>query len=131
MKRQEQSEQIQLISWCEWQGGRYPILRRIYHIPNGGKRTRVEAAIFKRMGVKAGVPDLFLPAGENGKHGLYIELKSDTGRPSKAQLDWVEYLMREGYEVAVCRGWMQAADTIVRYLGLPLRVSPLYNGGDE
>ena len=130
MKRQEQNEQITFIRWCEVMGATVPDLRRIYHIPNGGKRGKVEAAIFKAMGVRAGVPDLFLPVASGNKHGLYIEMKADKGKPTENQLDWLEYLARAGYEVAICYDWMRAADTTVRYLGLPARVSPLYNGED-
>ena len=44
-------------------------------MPNGGKRNPAEAARFKAMGVKAGVPDLCLPVPMNGYAGLYIEMK--------------------------------------------------------
>ena len=31
-----------------------------FHAPNGGGRSKVEAAIFKGLGVKPGVPDLII-----------------------------------------------------------------------
>jgi hypothetical protein len=31
-----------------------------FHVPNGGWRSRIEAAILKGLGVRAGVPDVFL-----------------------------------------------------------------------
>ena len=45
------------------------------HVPNGGLRNKIVAAKLKRMGVKAGVPDvlIFNPAAENC--GVAIELK--------------------------------------------------------
>jgi hypothetical protein len=111
-------------------GSTYRVLQRFYHIPNGGKRSKMEAAIFKAMGVRAGVPDLFLPVASGNKHGLYIEMKADKGKPTENQLDWLDYLAHAGYEVAICYDWLHAADTTIKYLGLPARLSPLYNGED-
>jgi len=60
MNHIEDNEQICLMEWAAAQSGKFPELSLIFHIPNGGKRNAREAARFKRMGVKAGVPDLFL-----------------------------------------------------------------------
>lgn len=43
--------------------------------PNGGRRNKAEAAKLKAMGVRKGIPDLFLPIPRQGYHGLYIETK--------------------------------------------------------
>ena len=40
-------------------------------ITNGGKRDKATATALKRQGVKAGVPDVVLPAVRAGYHGLY------------------------------------------------------------
>src|SRR5262245_8586399 len=53
-----------------------------WHHPAGGYRSPVEAAIFKSIGNKAGLPDLFLL--RQGK--LYgLELKPEGGRLSPTQ----------------------------------------------
>ena len=31
-----------------------------FHCPNGGKRSKIEASIFKGLGVKAGIPDVLI-----------------------------------------------------------------------
>jgi len=82
-RRSEATEQETLIQWCGWQQSKYPELKLIYHIPNGGSRNTLEAANLKRQGVKAGVPDLCLPVARNGFHGLYIEMKygKNNGEP--------------------------------------------------
>lgn len=68
-------------------------------------------------GVKAGVPDLCLPVPRGEFHGLYIELKRVRGsRTSDFQVGWMESLMKQGYCVALCKGWEQAAQTIIEYL---------------
>lgn len=75
----EDEEQIALFRWAAMMEWKYPQLRRLYHIPNGGKRTKAEAGIFKAMGVKSGVPDVHLPVARGGYHGLYIEMKRTKG----------------------------------------------------
>src|SRR5262245_4461114 len=53
-----------------------------WHHPAGGYRSPIEAAIFKSIGAKAGLPDLLLL--RRGK--LYgLELKPEGGRLSPAQ----------------------------------------------
>ena len=70
----EDREQEAVIQWAFYEAGRLPGVDLIYAIPNGGSRNKIEAAHLKRQGVKAGVPDLFLPVARQGKHGLYIEI---------------------------------------------------------
>lgn len=54
-----------------------------YHPPNGGWRTKVEAAKFRRMGVRPGVPDIIL-IDMTGKH-YYLELKTKYGKLTDEQ----------------------------------------------
>ena len=112
----EAHEQAALMEWARMQAGRYPILARLHHIPNGGSRHPAEAANLKRQGVRSGVPDLCLPFPVGGKHGLYIEMKWGKNRPTRPQREWLAYLESAGYAVAVCYGWQEAADVIMRYL---------------
>ena len=70
----ESVEQQLLFRWARFYVSKYPELALLYHIPNGGSRRKSEAGRFKAEGVKAGVPDLFLPAARENFHGLYIEI---------------------------------------------------------
>ena len=115
-ERTEAQEQEALIEWCELNKGRHPELARILHIPNGGYRTPAEAAHFKRLGVKAGVPDLLLPYPVGDHHGLWIELKSLSGKPSQAQREWILWLRDQGYCAYICRGAESAIRCIEMYL---------------
>jgi hypothetical protein len=54
-----------------------------FHVPNGGYRTKAEAARMKWIGVLAGVPDLVL-LGRDGKIWL-IEVKAEGGALSADQ----------------------------------------------
>ena len=116
MQHIEDNEQIILFQWAQLQSGKFPELEMLYHIPNGGKRSKAEASRFKAMGVKAGVPDLCLPVPRGEYHGLYIELKAASGRTSAKQNEWLEWLSSNGYKTAVCYGWEQAAVAIKSYL---------------
>lgn len=113
----EEEEQIMLFNWARLKEHEHPCLRSMFHIPNGGKRKKSEAARFKAAGVKAGVPDIFLPHPQGRWHGLFIELKRrEHGRVSTNQTEFLSDLAREGFSVFVCYGWEQAAETIVEYL---------------
>lgn len=72
------------------------------HVPKGGYRGAIEAAIFKSLGVIAGVPDLLLIyAGKT--YGL--ELKAAKGgRLSPAQIRTQEQMRQAGAIVATASG---------------------------
>ena len=117
MLRSEHEEQTTLFRWALFARPRYPELALLFAIPNGGERHKAVAARMKAEGVRAGVPDLCLPVARAGFHGLYLELKTTAGRPSKAQRQWLQALALEGYRAEVCKGWLAAKDVIEDYLG--------------
>ena len=113
----EGQEQSTLFSWARMMTGKYPELWLLFHIPNGGSRGKAEAARFKAEGVKAGVPDLFLPVARGPYHGLFIEMKREKGgRLSDDQKTWLALLTDEHYLAQVCHGWKEAAALIEDYL---------------
>lgn len=138
MNASEHAEQVALFKWAEFAVGRWPVLDLLYAIPNGGlrparertdkcgRRVRfsVEAQKLRAEGVKSGVPDICLPVASGPFHGLYIELKTRTGRPSETQRRWVAALSRQGYRAEICRGWGQARTVIEEYLGPAETVDP-------
>lgn len=113
----EEEEQAILFRWAELNKATMPELALLYHIPNGGLRSKTEAARFKATGVKAGVPDICLPVARSEYHGLYIDLKRlKGGKISDEQKDWIRRLDEQGYAAVVCQGWKAAAELIVKYL---------------
>lgn len=71
-----------------------------FAIPNGGKRSRTEAAIMKGLGVVSGAPDLaFHWKGGSG----FIELKSIAGRQSINQWAWELRCKDLSIPYALCR----------------------------
>ena len=114
----EHTEQAAFIAWAAYQTGTYPELARIFAIPNGGHRHKAVAGRMKAEGVRAGVPDLFLPVARGGYHGLWMELKIKPNKVSEAQADWLEWLEGQGYAVSVCYGFDELVSTVEWYLEL-------------
>lgn len=113
----EAQEQAALFARCKAMEWKYPELRLLHHIPNGGSRNAAEAANLKRQGVKPGVPDICLSVARGRYHGLYIELKRRKGgRVSAAQQKFMTNLKQQGYFVIVCWGADQAYNVIIMYL---------------
>lgn len=116
LKRGEDTEQIAVIEWANWNRSHHPELELLFHVPNGGKRNATEAARFKAMGVKAGVPDLCLPVPRGGYAGLYIEMKYSKNKPTDNQRQWITDLQKQGYKVAVCWSAQDATRLLELYL---------------
>jgi len=116
----ESWEQSTLIQWWH-SGGRQslglPEQALLYSIPNGACKSPAAAQQFKREGLLAGVPDLFLAWPSGGRHGLYIEMKRRAGgRVSPEQTETMAALSAAGYSCAVCHGWNEAASAIATYI---------------
>lgn len=118
-KHYEDEEQISLMQQVAL---KFPtIVDILIHIPNGGSRKGgvIEGARFKRLGVKAGVSDLFLPLARHNKHGLWIEFKA--AKPhhspvSKMQQEWIDKMLENGYAAYVCYGVDEALKILENYL---------------
>lgn len=104
-----------------------PKLADLYHIPNGGKRGKIEAARMKSMGVRAGVHDFHLPNARGGYIGCWIELKAappHTGTISAEQRVWGGKMEAAGHYVRFCFGWIDAKKELERYINM-MEIRPL------
>ena len=72
-----------------------------FHVPNGGLRTKAEAARLKWQGVLAGVPDLVL-IGRDGQ-AWFLEVKTPGGYLSADQRDFADRCTALHIPFAVCR----------------------------
>lgn len=95
------SEHVHQRRYVEWVRLTHKV--RIFAIPNGGKRGRLEAMRLVVEGVSKGVPDLCVPAWR-----LWVEMKADGGRVTKEQTDWHDYLRSIGDTVIVAFGFDDA-----------------------
>lgn len=80
-----------------------------WHTPNGGKRSKREAAKLKEMGVRAGVPDLII-CQPNGRI-WFMEIKTPKGRVSDDQKAFIHDVEANGFApVFVVRSIAEAAE---------------------
>lgn len=117
----EHVEQIRLMQMVRLHAARFPMLKNLTAIPNGGHRNKAVAGKLKAEGVSRGYPDLLLDWPAQGFHGLRIEIKRQDATPSDTkpeQREWHRRLEDAGYRVEVCKGWEAAWAIIVDYLGL-------------
>lgn len=122
-KVSEHQEQVSLFRWLAFNAKMHPVLDLAFKITNEGTANPRRGAWNKAEGIKKGIPDIFLPVPTmmSGcmQHGLFIEMKSAKGRLSPEQKDKGMRLLAQGYDVAVCYSWTEAAKKIADYLGLP------------
>ena len=104
-KYHESSEQIIQRAVCQHLHQRGAAGLVWFHVPNGGRRSPVEAAIFNGLGVRAGVSDLILL--HDGR-AFALELKTERGRPTAAQIQFISEFRAAGGEASIANGLDQA-----------------------
>lgn len=108
---------IMIIDWCKLYEKKYPVLKYLFHAPNGGSRNAIEGARFKRMGVKRGVPDLLLLVPNDEFIGLAMELKAPKGKMSDDQNEFKVFLESQGFYYETVYSFERATKIIEWYLG--------------
>ena len=122
----EHEEQVRVIDWANVNAGKWPELRLLHAVPNGGSRASAkdrrgnryssEAQRLSTEGLRPGVPDLDLPVSRRGFHGLRIEMKAIDGKVSVVQKWWIRELAAQGYLAVVKYGADDAIATLKWYL---------------
>lgn len=112
----EHAHQCALMSWAWLARKQRPELDLLVASANGGQRHKAVAAKLKASGVKAGYPDLALNMPRGKYSGLFIELKTLTGRTTPQQKEWLTKLSAAGNYAVVCKGWIAAKEQIENYL---------------
>ena len=109
----EHEQQKLVFKWAE----KYPeIYKTMFAVPNGGLRNKSVAIKLKQEGVKSGIPDIQICLMRKGKGGMFIELKTQKGRVSPTQQDWIKRLNDNGYHAIVAYGYEQAIQEIKNYV---------------
>lgn len=93
-------------------------------VPNGGKRSRIEAAIMNGLGTRAGFPDLIVMIPSREYEGvrapksnpkvLFLELKAPKGKLSDSQKGWQMFLQDGGFQWHEIRTF-EAVESLIRY----------------
>lgn len=119
----EAQSQAALIQWAQLAAGTYPELRLLFAVPNGAylgedrRAAAIHMARLKALGLKPGVPDLFLPVARRTFHGMAIEMKRKGEFVAPIQREWLDNLALQGYATAVCYDCEQAMAVLLEYLG--------------
>ena len=93
----------------------------IYHVPNGGQRSKSTGAAMKRQGVKSGVSDLVVIDARGGWFGLYMEFKASpphTAALADSQHDWLVLAYDRGYCAVLAVGLEEAKRVLREYVAL-------------
>ena len=111
MKHQESDIQRECIKWFRLRFKEPKYL--IFAVPNGGKRNRIEAAIMKAEGVRAGVADLIIISN----HKLFfIEMKAAKTVQTETQIEFEKIVNRLGFDYYLCRSFDDFKNVIEKEL---------------
>ncbi len=111
------TEEEEQITFVEWLNTKQELKGLFHHPPNGGWRSKFEAARFKRLGVSPGVPDICIYYPVNSYHGLFIEMKrKEKYNTSIYQKEWIERLNNMGYKAKIAFGCDEAIEIVEEYL---------------
>lgn len=89
-----------------------------FHVPNEGKRHPATGSLLKKMGMVSGFADCFMPRGNKEYKGLFIELKVKPNKPTPNQIAFLEMMLLEGYDTAVCYTLEDAIAVIKQFYDL-------------
>lgn len=114
----EDKIQEYVVAWLETHQDRYGRPFIFTHIPNGGKRSQEYAAKLKRMGLRAGWPDLMIMMYD-GKFGC-LELKKSkkSGKVSPEQLAFADECHYRCIHHAFAYGYKEAIDILKKWFKL-------------
>ena len=134
-KHEESKLQCAVIHWWHLSCKKFNVSEiLLFSVPNGAfyggteKSRMIRASILKREGLRAGAPDLMLAVAKAWRpsdtkctlavdcHGLFMELKTATGKISIEQMLFHEELKLQGYRVEIIRSLEQAITVITDYL---------------
>lgn len=127
----EHAEAVALMQRVRLHEARWPQLRWLAAVPNGGWRGKprklrnatlppTAASKAKAEGVRPGVPDYLWPQRSAPYIGLALELKAKGGRVDPSQREWLAHLEAQGWKCVVAYGADEAWAAIREYCdGLP------------
>jgi hypothetical protein len=113
----EAREQAAIVDYVRWVAPEIII----FHVANGGIRSKPEAARLRWMGVLAGVPDLVLvlPAGRSA----FWEVKAPKGGLSDEQKAFIKRLTELGHSWGIVRS-IEDARRELAALGIETKETP-------
>ena len=116
MRHIESNIQQACVTWFRLQFAEYSKL--LFAVPNGGARSKIEAARLKAEGVTAGVTDMILLYPSGYYHSLCIEFKTHNrnSRQSEAQKEWQRAAEEAGNRYVIVRDFDEFRTAVYEYL---------------
>lgn len=114
MDASERQEQLTVMDWMRLQNPW--LVNHTIYIMNERRASLHAGKLMNRMGRLAGASDLFIAYPTSKYYGLFLELKTKTGRASPKQLEFIERMNKIGFYAVVAHGADEAIDIIKRYL---------------
>jgi len=118
----EAHEQIKLVDWCDQYfrikhkellvNGHSPLVAT----PNEGKRSPMQGAKAKKMGLRPGFLDLQLLVERGGYRGLIIEMKFGKNKTTDNQKAWIDWFENNNFKTAVHYSFESAKNEILKYM---------------
>jgi hypothetical protein len=115
-KLSEYDHQKMIFKWADAARIKYPCLAYMHCSLNGVRMARGQAVKAKMSGMKAGVPDIFLPFKTKDYSGLFIELKVGRNKPTEDQVKFLNYLTTQNFYCTVIYGAKDAVKCIESYI---------------
>lgn len=112
----EDDELIKFFEWVSLMSISIPELKAVFHVANERKTSIAHGVRLKRKGVRSGIPDVFCLIPNNDYHGLLMEFKSEKGKLSKTQEEYLKLFYALGYCVRVARSADEAISILKTYL---------------
>lgn len=116
----KRSDEFTLQCACiNWLRSAWPGLQSKFTATVGGASLRSGPATYKKlemMGYLKGVPDVLIFKARGPYHGLFIELKTPTGKFQATQQAVHKSLREEGYLVCVIRDHIDFRDLVNAYM---------------
>jgi len=120
-RRAMKPEELELAAYFEWIRMYYHSALA-YHVPNEGRRAK---HIAKRIGILAGLPDIYVDEARGGYLGLRIEMKrtDKKSRVQPTQTAMISAMVERGYACYIAWGWEEAMLQTIAYMTLqrPIR----------
>lgn len=128
-KKTEHNLQKEIVTYVKNLAKEFPQLETIFSVPNGiyfVGASAIQSAIqmnkLKSEGLKNGAPDLCIPLKSKNKkfNCLFIECKTETGKLSDNQKEFIEILEKNGSKVSVIRTLKDFVQLLTDYLGISI-----------
>ena len=98
----------------QWFHNNYPNLRGLLCYNLNNSKNRIDGNRNKALGLQKGRSDMVIYL--KGGKAVMIEMKSDTGEQSPAQIEWEKTITNAGYEYIVIRSFEQFKQTIIELI---------------